>query len=331
MTTSRTEGRIAKKLIAILIYILLILAIFIILATLKLPSHTYLWREIHNSGHTPLFGAMSLLMLGILMAMSKTAGNGRLWLYISAAAITIGLGAILEIVQIAGPGDADIFDLLRDIAGVTSFTLLAAVFDRSLKLFQGDVGRKYRITALATAIIILVSSLIPVGLWTAAYINREKAFPRLLDFDSAIGMKFVRTQDAYLERTAPPAGWSAADGKVGKLTFLPGQFPGLSIAEAHPDWRGYDSFKFNILSELDKPVKIWFRIDDLHHNNEYNDRFNDVITVNPGPNTYEVSLEKIGRAPEKRVMNMGTVRSVMLFGINTTSEFTLYFDNFRLE
>ena len=315
----------------ILACLLLIIAVFLVLAYLKLPLHTYLWREIHNTGHTPLFGVMSLSVLGILIAISKVPDNARRWLYVAAAATTLSMGLIVELAQIGGPGDADIFDLLRDFAGIASFLLLAAVFDHRLALFGGFNRRKSRIVALAGVVLILSSALAPIGLRAAAYYQREKAFPTLLNFDSTTGMKFVSVRDARLERTAPPIGWAGASGRVGKLTLLPGRFPGLAIDEAHPDWRGYESFEFELFSELDKPIEIWFRIDDLYHNNDHDDRFNAVITVNPGSNVYEVPLERVRRAPAKRVMDMKAIRRVMLFGSNASSGLTLYLDNFRLE
>jgi len=320
-----------KKLGAILPSLLAIIGIFVILATLKLPYNTFLWREIHNAGHTPLFGAMSLFVLRILLVVSRQPTATRLSTYGLAAAITIGLGALVEIAQIAGPGDADILDWIRDICGVISFLLIASVWDRRLNSSIGAGRYKYRLVALSIAVAILILALAPVGSWAVAYYRRERAFPMILAFDSAPEMKFVNTQDASIERVPPPKEWSDTEGSAGKLTLHEGRFPGLVISEVYPDWRSYNFFTFNIFSPADKPVKLWLRIDDMRHNDEYRDRFNDAIIINPGANTYKISLDRVKNAPASRDMDMNAMGSVIIFGNPSVAGLTFYLDNIRLE
>jgi hypothetical protein len=320
-----------KKIYALLFLLLGVATVFVILATVQLPSHTYLWREVHNTGHTPLFGALAIFVLGIFRIQFDRPGKSRLRLYFWAAAIAIGMGGVMEIAQVRGPGDADVFDLLRDIAGIISFTLIFAVFDRKLELWRRKSGSKLRAAIIVFAISLLLSAILPVGLWAAAYAERESRFPTLLDFDSTLAMKFARTQDARLELQNAPQGWSSASGRIGKVTFLPGQYPGVAISEVFPDWRNYRALKFDVYSELAGPVKLCLRVDDIYHDNSFEDRYNTVMAVNPGNNAFEISLEDIRRAPQTRRMNMGGVRSIVFFVNNRESQFSMYFDNFRLE
>ncbi len=88
---------------------------------LELPGDTYLWREIINTGHTPLFGILSLLILGLcFLTIGKKISNQYIH-YLIALIATTSIGIITEIIQIYGPGDADISDLIRDILGAVSF------------------------------------------------------------------------------------------------------------------------------------------------------------------------------------------------------------------
>jgi hypothetical protein len=317
--------------VKILLFFLGIVAIFVVLATLKMPSETYWWRAVHNTGHTPLFGAMSVLVLGIVYKIRGLSVGGSLSPYVIAAATTIGLGTVVEISQIHGPGDADVFDLLRDIAGVTSFLLFVLAFDRNISSFRRKNGKKNGSIFIAGALLILLGSLIPVGLWASAYFHRHRVFPTILSFDSSIEMKFVATKDAQLKSVFPPPGWHSASGNVGKVTFGIGEFPRFAIDETYPDWTGYELLEFEVFSSLKSSIEIWIRIDDIHHDQSYDDRFNKALIIQPGGNTIAIPLDTIRHAPKSREMDMRKMNTIMLYSSHPKEEFDLYFENFRLK
>jgi hypothetical protein len=86
-----------------------------------------------------------------------------------------------------------------------------------------------------------------------------------------------------------------------------------------------------VYSELPTARSLVIRIDDAHHNNEYADRFNQVVTISPGLNQIHISLDDIRRAPVGRELDLSAIKYVRLFAISPPEEFFLYVDNFRLE
>ena len=90
-------------------------------------------------------------------------------------------------------------------------------------------------------------------------------------------------------------------------------------------------FSFSIYSENTEVVNIELRINDKKHNNNYNDRFNRTFSIKSGNNNISIPLEDIAKAPESRFMDMQNMYLIVLFSAQPENEFTLYFDNFKLE
>jgi hypothetical protein len=127
-------------------------------------------------------------------------------------------------------------------------------------------------------------------------------------------------------------GWKKSPkDKVGRVVFHAKTYPGIRIDEPYSDWRGYTYFQLEIFSELSTLQLITIRIDDLHHNNEYSDRFNKAVTISPGLNHIQIPIDDIRLAPVGREMDLSAIKTVLLFAVNPREEFILYVDDIRLE
>ena len=242
------------------------------------------------------------------------------------------IGVLHEYSQIAGPRDADIWDLAKDAAGAFTFLGIYMIFDGKMKTAWDKWGRKMKLLIFACAVFLVLLTLTPVALWAGAYINRDAEFPVICDFESAWESRFLRTQDAVLERIpAPYEGKSNTTNTVGKLTFYRAEYPKLAIEEPYPDWTGYRFLKFTVYTELDSSVNIVIRIEDFSHNQEYNDRYNGAFSIDPGQNEIAISLDEIRKSPAGREMDMAAIRAIHLFAYRPAGEFSIYLDNFRLE
>ena len=76
------------------------------------------------------------------------------------------------------------------------------------------------------------------------------------------------------------------------------------------------------------------RINDIEHDlgdNDYNDRFNTRLPLAPGPNQFELDLDRVRAAPEGRSMNMQAIRRLILFTVALPEPKTLYLRDIRLE
>lgn len=320
-----------KRNISIILLIFAIFGIILTLYKLKLPDDTYLWREIHNTGHTPLFGILSLLILGLSLLILGNRILKRHLHYLIALIVTVLIGIITELIQIYGSGDADVSDLVRDIIGVISFLGFFMVYDRKMIVFWRKCSKK-RILTLIGAFLLLVLSLIPVSLWAWVYHQRNQAFPQILGFESHWERKFIRTQHSKLTATYPPPGWqNPVSHHVGQLTLSTDTYPGFSIEEPFPNWTGYELLSFTVYSELDTTVNLTIRIEDFHHNSLYEDRFNYAVSIDPGMNRILIPLEKVREAPASREMDMAAIRAICLFTVRPGEDFTLYIDDLQLK
>jgi hypothetical protein len=320
-----------NRIIKITLLLLGILAIFIIIATLRLPNDTYLWREIHNTGHTPLFGFLSLLILGLLFVFWEERVKHRLTFYIVAFIITIALGLGLEIYQIPGPGDADIFDFIRDVAGASSFLLFFMAIDHAYLTLRERNWKIRRILISVTALLILAAAFTPLVLWSAAYIERNHKFPVILNSEYILESKFISCRNAVFNSVPAPSAWTGKKGHVGKIKFGNGAYPSISLNEIYGDWRNFEMLKISIFSTRTDTININMRIDDTHYNQEIRDRFNRIIGVKPGINEIVIELNDVRKAPSSRQMDMSEIKKIMLFGSKAEAGDSIYIDDFRLE
>ncbi|MCK4306168.1 MAG: VanZ family protein [Candidatus Eisenbacteria sp.] len=316
---------------SIIILLLGALGILLFLEMVELPDDTFLLRELNNTGHTPLFGALSLLFL----ALSKLSlGSRRLNShahYLLALIATCLIAGATESVQYFTARDADIMDFMRDLAGAVSFLAICWSFDSNCGRVWRKCGNKTILLFRLFGVLLLLTAFVPLALWGCAYLHRRAAFPQICSFESYWERRFLEAQDAILQFVAPPPGWKAADGdRVAKLTLTPAEYPGVAVVEPYPDWRGYESLGFEVYSELQDTVSLVIRINDIHHTESYYDRYNKAIKVAPGVNQFRLSLEDIRTAPREREMDMRNVSTIVLFALSPTEAFSVYVDDIHL-
>jgi len=296
---------------------------------IPVPRHSQFWTAVFDAGHVPLYGLVALAFLRWRESRGVRPDGSRLRLYLPALALTLAAGIVAELIQALGPGETSAGDVARDALGATAFLLVAHAFDRA-PLHAGV--RAPRSLALLLAALVLAVAFVPLAVTSIAYLGRDAAFPRICGFDAAWERKFVSVHDAELERISPPTAWEPRpSGRVGRVTFRPAIYPGLRIAEPHPDWRGFERLVFDIYSEQPEPIVLELRIDDRHHDESYRDRCNRTLTIAPGANHFSIALRDVQTAPQGREMDMARIRSLVFFAHHPREGFGLYFDGFRLE
>jgi hypothetical protein len=319
-----------KKSLALIALTFIIVGAIIVIFTLKLPHDTYLWREIQNTGHTPLFGIVAISILGILTALRGENTRNRLLHYLVAFIGASILGMAVEIAQIWTPGDADIWDFLRDVAGELSFLGFYMLIDsKMVPLLFGHRWRK--LTILAVATLILTTAIYPVASLALAYYERNHDFPQLVDFEHRWEKSFLKIRNVTWEKVDNSINWADSHGsKIAYATFYQVTYPTLFIEEPYPNWVGFDTLSFGVYSKQDTTIKLTISIEDARHNTKFEDRFNLNFKVMPGPNQINIPLTDIKNAPAKRKMDMSAIRAIHIFAYKPASPFGVYFDNFRL-
>jgi hypothetical protein len=322
-----------RRAAAIVLSLLVAAAALATLEFVRLPQHTYLWREIQNTGHVPLFGVISLAMLALSVELLRNVVKKRFVHYVIAAGVTFCIGLITELAQIIGPRDADFWDQVRNTVGIVIFLGAYLIFDRKMREPLQGLGRRTIPLIMGVVAVLIVVVLVPVTLWVDAYAFRNEQFPVICNFSSRRELKFIRTHHATVRRISAPRGWSTANGgDVGEVTFKPPvEYPGFIIDDPFEDWSGYSALTFDTYSELDTVITLHMTIEDNVHNQMYSDRFNYSFKVAPGPNRITVPLDIVREAPAGRSMDMSRIANINIFAYRPTVPFVVYFDRFVLE
>jgi len=295
------------------------------------PSGSMLWSAAFDTAHIPLYGFVAVAILYALAVFASKPNRSPWWDYALALAASTALGALTELVQGLGLGDADILDFVRDIVGGGAFLLMALAFDR--RMFPRSPLTHRRRSALGLlAAAILAASFVPLTTLALACLQRNAAFPLLADFDDSWEGKFIHTRDAELEIATPPAGWGHAAGdRAARITFASGDYPALLITEPYPDWRGYDRLVIDVYSELDHALTLALRMDDAGQKEEHGNQFNRRLVIQPGVNRIAIPLAEVEQGERGRSLDMGRMHSVVLFALRPVEAFSVWVDGVRLE
>ena len=276
--------------------------------------------EIMNFGHIPLFG---LIALGILWFVNR----GKWTIqdksqYIKAGVITVFLGVLSEFIQLFTTSrDFEVGDMISDAIGAAVFLSIAYPFPK-------DVHTKTKNLIRAGVLFLLMVASYPLLSATIDSWNMERSFPILGSYETSLEMSRWSSKESRLERSRSHA--TDRDYSL-KVNLLPGEYPGVSLDYLQNDWKGYGSLSFDVFIDGASPLDITIRINDLEHNNEFADRFNKGIRLQPGDNHISINLDEVRKAPLGRTMDMADITNICIFAYNLKTPRTVYFDNFRLE
>ena len=317
----------SKKTITLGLAFLGLVILILILEFVSLPGDSILWGAISNWGHVPLFGIFSLLVLLVLRKIYSNEKN-LFWLYLAAFVITSGVGMISEIAQIAGPRDADLWDIVRDILGAFVFLGIYATYDNNFQVIS-IVSPYKKLLRIALLVMFLVT-FIPILNAAYALHARDKAFPIIAVFENHWEKKFMKTDNARLEFIKAPPDWKNNSTGTGKVEFHPAEFPHLEFVDPVENWLNYGYLEISIFSPYDTMITIHIRIEDAYHNQEYADRYQGTLTLNPGINNIALPLEEVWQGPAYRDLDMTAISSFQIYAYQPKESFILYFDNIRL-
>lgn len=328
MSPPRVTGA-AGRALAIVATAALLSTIYVV----KPRGDTVAWTALFDAGHAPLFGAVALLVLAVVLGVREWPGPRRLHAYLVALAISVAIGAIVEGAQFWGPRNADPWDMLRNILGSISFLLMAASFDRVLtpRLAPSHVpvAGILRIAAVS----VFAVALVPLGIVGLAYAQRRAEFPRLLDFQGYWETHFLEMHYASLTLAYTPEEWpDRPDGALaGEVMFSAVGWPSLEITEVEPDWTAYDRLVFEAFVPDDAPFAIRVRVDDDNSDDTFGSRFSEGYELAPGANLVTVPFDDIRAGPADRELDLRHVRRLFVIGRQPERPRTVYLDAFRLE
>lgn len=284
-------------------------------------------RALEDAMHAPLFAVIAIAMLIWLRRARPLESFSRE--YLRALIAAVALGAFGEIVQsMTESRHAEWRDLLYDFLGALAGLCLFAPFDKRRRL-RTRVRRKLSVLAMLS----LAAVATPVGAAVLHRLQMWQGLPELGTWNWDTTHRFVNPISADINVVALPQRDGAQScGRV--LNVSPeekGRWVGVSFDEPWPDWTGYSGLEIDVVNPIDEPLQVMVRIEDDAHNDELNDRYNDVFDVPADQSrTIRLSLLDVQYAPASRRMDMSNIARIVLFQDAEKSAHAFYLCGVRL-
>ncbi len=181
-------------------------------------------------------------------------------------------------------------------------------------------------TRLALEAIALLSGgliVVPSAVTAVAYIRRASLLPQLVQLDSRLGRHFLLASEAHMV----PAG----DGSV-RVQPHRGRWPGLSLEEVWPDWRGYSTLVIDLSNTGTQAFWVYVRIDDRRPDPHYSERYNQQFQLAPlSRRVIRIPLAEIESAPVGSKIDLAHIRRILLFEDGSTPTYAFYLNSLKLE
>jgi hypothetical protein len=302
---------VSRRLIFLCAFVLL--AAVLLFIPLPIPP-TYAGRTLENAGHTPLFLIATLSVLLVLRRDLRLEGAR---LYAFAGLIGVGAGLLSEIAQKPLRRDASWEDVFADAVGVFCALGLAALFER-----RAAIGKLARSAAALVTLACLFVYFTPIVSMTRAYLHRNGQFPVLVDFASDTELYWV---------VGFGVNRNIVRGAL-EVEFDADKFPGLSLHEPMPDWRGFKTLVIDVENPEAIPLELGIRVHDRRRGRTYSDRFTRRFELAATERrVLRITLEDIRRAPRDRLMDMGHISDITLFRNGATGSRRVRIYSLRLE
>jgi len=302
------------------------LALVALVVCVDHPDDTRFWDALFDAGHAPLFGVLALAIRGLVPVRVRRRDA-------VAFAGVVTLAVLTEALQALQPERAvSAVDIARDVAAGGAFLLLRA---RASTRGAGPGRSPARVpgrSRVVLAVLLLATCFAELGFVVATYAERYRQLPTVATFDGAWWTRgMIETGPNVLEWPAPLSVADTAAAPFARLTLQPAQYSGIAIVEPYPDWRGYERLVVPIASDLGAPLRLTLRIHDAAHDQRYADRYNLQVLVHPGVNRVSIPLADVRRSPDRREMDMSSIRGVVLFAHQLTEPSRLFLGPITLE
>lgn len=279
----------------------------------QIPGRGRWAAELGNSAHGPAFAIVTLILIALRRRMP---GRNTRILRDYSLAITVAmlLGALIELMQLATGRDASFSDLVRDSLGALAATGFFTLVDPRVRVLPSR--RPIRLIGLLVGVastVILVAPLIITG---AAYLQRQRNFPTLVDFNSPLSAYFLGVYSAVtVERETLPntLPWGR-QGNIGLHARLAGNKGwGLALWEPYPDWRGYRHLAIDLANPTDLPLLLQVRVRDRKQGNDRQTGYLGRIEIAPRSRaTQMIALRDLTAAEGRAYVDLAIVHSIVL-------------------
>ena len=315
--------------------LLLILSVTIIfIAFIRLPGDSLLWLELQDTGHTLLFILLTLATLRMLQGSTRDIqGVMRIRVrYLVAALVCLATGIASECVQLLSDRNFSLLDIARDLGGIIVAMGLFAVFDPQIKPAWNRHHSMLRIGTFTATCVLLAFLLYPLASLALAFREQRMAFPVIMDLQSGWSGPFLQFNHAALSRQPNSRACQSVSGNPqAKLIYKVAHYPGISILDPYPDWRGYEALAFTLHTRSPTPFTLYLRIHDQWRIPDYADSYTGKLEISRGINHVRIPLEEIRQGPPTRELDLSGIRKIMLFARKVPRQIDFCASIIRLE
>jgi hypothetical protein len=259
----------------------------------------------HDFLHFPGFAfVVGVLLVGFAEA-PEVSRRGRIQRLLGICFVAIAVGVGVELVQAMVGGFGDPWDVLFDGGGIVAAAVLAASQWR-------DIPTSTRWLLRSVALAIALGFLMPTFVALVDEARARKQFPVLADFGARSELTRF-TWSAWSSAVLEQADRMDGSHQALRLSLSPGKYPGLSFEFFPRDWRGWRQFVLVCANPGKEPLPLTIRINDIEHNQEYEDRYNRTFTLAPGANEIRMLLSDVESAPRTRKLDLARVELVVAF------------------
>lgn len=302
-------------------------AIALLLALLFVPitiQQNEFVRTLEDACHGPIFALVAICTLYLLGATSRTSINR----YTHAFVLAVAAGVAAEITQrvFTTTHYAQLKDVITDAAGAIAGLSLHAYTQRA------RLPRLRRQLAILAGLMVLWIAA-PV-LWSGMfYLKRDSQVPLLVTWENRRGWHFITAGGASATLAVVPSPW-AVTPEERALYVSPDdtrRWAGITLEEPFSDWTSYRTLLVTVINPNEQALELTLRIDDSQHNQEYEDRFNRLLHINPEQRVKQaISLSEIRDAPATRQLALNEISKLVLFEDTEQSARAFYLSEIRL-
>jgi hypothetical protein len=292
-----------------------IIAVIAMLLFVRIPGdERWVW-VLGNTAHAPALAVVTIALIQTIRTL-QPVGLGILREYAAAIVIALLIGSLVELAQLGTGRNASLVDLGRNALGSLAAAGFMAVCDPRLRAFPSH--RSIRRAGLIIGILCTLIVVTPVLIAGAAYYQRARNFPVLVDFGSPLSTYFVGTYDAVVvERARLPVTIRQQDpDAVGLCASLVRHGAwSLVLWEPYPDWRGYDHLAVELANTSSIPLIMRIRIRDRDLRTNRKAGYVGSIEVAPGTRTiHRIPLRDIVATDDAPGLDSAMIRSISLSG-----------------
>jgi len=268
--------------------------------------------ELQDFAHGPVFAFLALIVIALLRRVA--AGYfSAFWDYVLTFAIVLLLGALLELLQLVTGRDVSSADLFRDALGALAALGFFSLVDPRLRAMQNPGS--VRLAGVLLGVISTALIVAPLAISGAAYLQRQRSLPTLVDFNSPLSRYFLRAYSAVVveRRPVPDDLRNGTDRIVGlHARTIGNQGWGLALWEPYPDWSSFDWLALDLTNPTDDLLVLQVHIRDRRQKHDRQSGYLAQIEVaQHSRETRRIELRELTAAEGRARVDIAIVDSIV--------------------